>query len=155
MLAAQQNLPVSHGAPRKPTPAAATHVGEQSPLFKKLSPTDSEGLLQLMSERLQQAMEAQNHAFQKALDPQCEGGAISRFFVGLQDNLKRAEGDQAQQLKLALAALDTTKEDSLLNQLRRDTQEAREQLLQAINPAIASSPLAIIRTSLEERLERH
>ncbi len=131
------------------------HVGEQSPLFKKLSPTDSEGLLQLMSERLQQAMELQNNAFQKALDPQCEGGAIGRFFVGLRDELKRAEGDQAEQLKLALAALDTTKEDSLLNQLRRDTQMAREQLLQAINPAAEGSPLAIIRTSLEERLEHH
>ena len=131
------------------------HVGEQSPLFKKLSPTDSEGLLQLMSERLKQAMEAQSNSFQKALDPQHEGGAIRRFFDGLRDELKRAEGDQAEQLKLALAALDTTKEDSLLNQLRRDTQSAREQLLQAINPAVDGSPLAIIRTSLEERLERH
>lgn len=131
------------------------HVGEQSPLFKKLSPTDSEGLLQLMSERLQQAMDAQNSSFQKALDPQSEGGAIRRFFDGLRSELKRAEGDQAEQLKLALAALDTTKEDSLLNQLRRDTQKAREQLLQAINPAAEGSPLAIIRTSLEERLERH
>jgi hypothetical protein len=131
------------------------HVGEQSPLFKKLSPTDSEGLLQLMSERLKQAMEAQSSSFQKALDPQHEGGAIRRFFDGLRDELKRAEGDQAEQLKLALAALDTTKEDSLLNQLRRDTQRAREQLLHAINPAAEGSPLAIIRTSLEDRLERH
>lgn len=131
------------------------HVGEQSPLFKKLSPTDNEGLLQLMSERLQQAMDAQSCSFQKALDPQCEGGAIRRFFDGLRDELKRAEGDQAEQLKLALAALDTTKEGSLLNQLRRDTQKAREQLLHAINPEAVGSPLAIIRTSLEERLERH
>jgi len=131
------------------------HVGEQSPLFKKLSPTDSEGLLQLMSERLQQAMDAQNSAFQRALDPQCEGGAIGRFFVGLRDELKRAEGDQAEQLKLALAALDTTNEGSLLNQLRRETQIAREQLLQAINPASEGSPLAIIHTSLTDRLERH
>src|SRR6478609_4450158 len=32
------------------------HVGEQSPLFKKLSPTDSQGLLALMGERLQAAL---------------------------------------------------------------------------------------------------
>jgi hypothetical protein len=131
------------------------HVGEQSPLFKKLSPTDSEGLLQLMSERLQQAMEDQNRAFQKALDPQSEGGAIQCFFHGLTEKLKSAEDDQAKQLKIALAALDTTKEDSLLNQLRRDTSAAREQLLQAINPAAEGSPLAIIHTSLVERLEHH
>jgi hypothetical protein len=131
------------------------HVGEQSPLFRKLSPTDSEGLLQLMAERLRQVLDQQNQAFHKALDPKAEGGAIAAFMVSLRDELKRAEDDQAVQLKLALAALDTTKEDSLLNQLRRDTQHAREQLLQAINPATEGSPLAIIHTSLLERLERH
>lgn len=130
------------------------HVGEHSPLFKKLSPTDSEGLLQLMSERLRLAFESQNGALQMALDPQCEGGAISRFVAGLRNELKRAEDDQAAQLKIALAALDTTKEDSLLNQLRRDAQHAREQLLQAINPNIPGSPLGVIQTSLTERLER-
>ena len=131
------------------------HVGEQSPLFKKLSPTDSEGLLQLMAERLRKVMEEQNQAFHRALDPKAEGGAIAAFILNLRDELKRAEDDQAQQLKLALAALDTTKEDSLLNQLRRDTQQAREQLLKAINPATEGSPLAVIHTSLLERLERH
>lgn len=131
------------------------HVGEQSPLFKKLSPTDADGLLQLMGDRLRKAMEDQNQAFHKALDPKAEGGAIAAFIVSLRDELKRAEDDQAAQLKLALAALDTTKEDSLLNQLRRDTQQAREQLLKAINPAAEGSPLAVIHTSLLERLERH
>jgi hypothetical protein len=131
------------------------HVGEQSPLFKKLSPTDSEGLLQQMGERLRKVMEEQNQAFHKALDPKAEGGAIAAFIVSLRDELKRAEDDQAEQLKVALAALDTTKEDSLLNQLRRETQQAREQLLNAINPAAEGSPLATIHKSLLERLERH
>ena len=92
--------------------------------------------------------------FKKALDPQIEDGAIGRFIVGLRGELKRAEGDQAEQLKIALAALDTSKEDSLLNQMRRDTQLAREQLLRAINPAAEGSPLAVIHQSLTERLER-
>lgn len=131
------------------------HVGEQSPLFKKLSPTDSEGILHLMGERLEQALEAHSHAFQRALDPQHEGGAIAAFMRRLQEELKRTEDDQAEQLKVALAALDTTKDDSLLNQLRRDATQAREQLLQAINPAAEGSPLAIIHRSLSDRLERH
>ncbi|MEO8899939.1 MAG: hypothetical protein ABI488_00130 [Polyangiaceae bacterium] len=130
------------------------HVGEQSPLFKKLSPTDSEGLLALMSERLQTAMTAQQSEFRKALDPSQETGAIGQFILRLRDELKRAEDDQAKQLRIALGALDTTKEDSLLNQLRRDTQQAREQLLSAINPALEGSPLALIQQALSERLER-
>jgi hypothetical protein len=131
------------------------HVGEQSPLFKKLSPTDSEGILHLMSERLEQALRAQNDSFRSALDPQQEGGAIAAFMRRLHEELKRTETDQAAQLKLALAALDTTDENSLLNQLRRDATLAREQLLQAINPAAEGSPLAIIHRSLTDRLERH
>lgn len=100
-------------------------------------------------------MDEQNQAFHKALDPKAEGGAIAAFMLNLREELKRAEGDQAVQLKLALAALDTTKEDSLLNQLRRETQQAREQLLKAINPTADGSPMAVIHTSLLERLERH
>ena len=65
-----------------------------------------------MSERLEQAMAAQNNAFQKALDPEFKEGAMGRFIIGLQDKLERAEGDQAEQLKVALTALDTTNEGS-------------------------------------------
>lgn len=42
-----------------------------------------------------------------------------------------------------------------MSQLRRDTQLAREQLLQAINPSVVGSPLALIHSSLTERLERY
>jgi hypothetical protein len=129
------------------------HVGEQSPLFKKLSPTDSQGLLALMTERLQTTLSAQQSEFRKALDPSQETGAIGQFILRLRDELKRAEDDQGKQLRIALGALDTTRENSLLNQLRRDTQHAREQLLSAINPAVEGSPLALIQLALSERLE--
>src|SRR5690349_176712 len=75
--------------------------------------------------------------------------------VGLRKGLKGADESQSNQLKIARAALDITKEDSLLSQLRRDTQLAREQLLQAINPSVVGSPLALIHSALTERLERY
>jgi hypothetical protein len=131
------------------------YVGEQSPLFRRLSPTDSEGLVCLLGERLRQVLQDEHSEFQKALNPLHEDGAVGLFIARLRDELKRAEGDQSQQLKLALAALDTTKEDSLLNQLRRETQGARADLLEAINPARAGSPLAVIKASLCELLSEH
>ena len=131
------------------------HVGEESALFRRLSPTDSEGLVCILGERLKAVLQQEHGEFQKALDPLQEDGAVGRFIGKLRDELKRAEDDQAQQLKVALAALDTTKEDSLLNQLRRETQAARTDLLQAINPAREGSPLAIIQTSLTELLTAH
>lgn len=130
------------------------HMGEQSPLFKRLSPTDSEGLVAVLGERVRRVLKEEHTEFQKALDPFSDG-AVGKFIAKLQEELKRAEDDQSKQLKIALAALDTTKEDSLLNQMRRDTQQARVQLLEAINPAREDSPLAIIRTSLMELLAQY
>jgi hypothetical protein len=131
------------------------HVGEQSPLFRRLSPTDSEGLVCILGERLRHVLQEEHGEFQKALNPLQEGGAVGLFIGRLREELKRAEDDQAKQLKIALAALDTTEEGSLLNQLRRDTQQARTELLQAINPAREGSPLAIIKTSLCELLAQY
>jgi hypothetical protein len=131
------------------------HIGEQSPLFKKLSPTDSEGLIAVLSERLRLVLQQEHSDFQKALDPINQDGAIAKFLERLKQELKQAEDDQAKQLKLAMAALDTTKEDSLLNQLRRETQTARAELLKAINPAAEGSPLAIIQSALTDLLAEH
>lgn len=131
------------------------HVGEESALFRRLSPTDSEGLVCVLGERLKSVLQQEHGEFQKALDPLQEDGAVGRFIGKLREELKRAEDDQAKQLKIALAALDTTNEDSLLNQLRRETQQARAELLQAINPAREGSPLAVIKTSLTSLLAEH
>src|SRR5690606_31522181 len=124
------------------------HVGEQSPLFRRLSPTDSDGLIAILGAKLQKILQDEHQQFTKALDPLQEDGAIGRFIGRLREELRRAEDDQAKQLKVALAALDTTQEDSLLNQLRRETHQARADLLEAINPVKEGSPLAVIRTSL-------
>ena len=131
------------------------HVGEQSPLFRRLSPTDSEGLVTVMGERMRQVLQQEHAAFQQALDPLQQDGAMGKLITRLRVELKQAEDDQAEQLKIALTALDTTKEDSLLNQFRRDTQRAREELLRAINPAVEGSPLAVISAKLTELLTEH
>jgi hypothetical protein len=130
-------------------------LGEQSPLFRLLNPADSQSLIALFGERLRQILQQEHGAFEKALDPLQENGAVGRFIARLRDELKRAEDDQAKQLKVALAALDTTQENSLLNQLRKETQLARAELLKAINPAAEGSPLAIIQTSLTQLLSAH
>ncbi len=133
----------------------SSHVGKQSPLFKLLSPTDSEGLVHLMSERLEGVLQEEHGEFLKALDPHREDGALGKMLKNLRDEMKQARDDESAQLKIALQALDTGKEDSLLNQMRRETQKAREDLLKAINPAAENSPLAIIKTSLTTLLSEH
>ncbi len=133
----------------------ARSVGEQSPLFKKLSPTDNEGLVQVLGQQLRRVLQDEHTEFQKALDPLQAEGAVGKFLLQMRELLKNAESDQAQQIKLALKQLDANDEKSLLSQLRRDMATARGELLRAINPAHEDSPLAVIQRSLTTLLETH
>lgn len=102
----------------------ARQVGDSSPLFKKLSPTDSEGLVKILETQLRAVM-ADGHAeIVRALDPLAEDGAVARFLWSLRDELKGADEDRAKQLSTALAALNANDENSLINRLVRQSSQA-------------------------------
>lgn len=135
--------------------ALAKSLGEHSPLFKKLSPTDSEGLVHVVAEQLRRVLQEEHQQFQKALDPLQTEGAVGQFLTHLRELLKTAESDEAQQIKLALKQLDANDERSLLSQLRRDMTAAQKELIQAVNPDHPGSPLGIIQDSLTKLLQAH
>jgi hypothetical protein len=135
--------------------ALARQVGETSPLFKALSPTDSHGLVKVLEGQLRGVMSEGHAELVRALDPLAEDGAVARLLRRLREELKGADEDRARQLATALAALDANDEQSLLSRLVRETRLAREQLLQAINPDGSGSPLAILKASLTGLLEKH
>jgi len=135
--------------------ALAKQVGENSPLFKKLSPTESDGLVQLMGTKIQEVLEQEHQAFTRALDPYTEDSAVARFLKKFREDLKKADDDQHEQLATALKALDANDPDSLMSKLRNEHQQAREALLEAINPAAEKSPLAILKRTLTEMLDKH
>jgi hypothetical protein len=133
----------------------ARQVGEHSPLFRKLSPTDSEGLVQVLTTKLTGILVEQQAEFGRALDPLQEDGAVGRFLRSLREELESADQDRAEQLAKALAALDANDESSLLNRLVRETEQARRSLLQAINPDISDSPMAVLKSALESLLKEN
>lgn len=133
----------------------AQHVGESSPLFRKLSPTDSEGLVKVLETQLRAVMGEGHAELVHALDPLAENGAVARFLKSLRGELKGADEDRARQLSVALAALDANDENSLLSRLVRETSRAREEVLSAVNPDSPQSPLAILKTSLTGLLKEH
>jgi len=133
----------------------AKHVGEQSILLRKLSPSDAEGVIQHLKQILATAIGQSNTELQQALDPLRKESPISRFLYALRDELKKAEQDRSQQMVTAFKALDANDPNSLLSNLARQTKAANDSLLTAMNPANKSSPLAHIHTSLSDLLERH
>jgi hypothetical protein len=132
----------------------AQRIGETSPLFKLLSPTDSEGLVQQMEKRFQQALQTHAETVFAALDPGKEGTPVQRFLFKLKGDLKEAGDDQEKVLKALTAAIDPSDENSLINRLQRDVQKANKDLLTAINPDIDGSPMATIKKTLTSLLEK-
>lgn len=126
----------------------ARQVGEASPLFKRLSPTESDGLIKVLEAQLRTVMDQSHSAFVRALDPLAEDGAVARFLRSLREELRGADEDRQKQLAAALAALDANDEGSLLSRLVHETQRAREEVLSAVNPALPSSPMAVLKASL-------
>jgi hypothetical protein len=133
--------------------ALARQVGESSPLFKKLSPTESDGVLKSIESQLRAVMSQGHTELVRALDPLAEDGAVARFLRSLREELKGADEDRAKQLSAALAALDANDDGSLLSRLVRETHQAREEVLSAVNPEAPNSPMAILKRSLTSLLQ--
>lgn len=133
--------------------ALAKQVGETSPLFKKLSPTESTGLVKVLEAQLRAVMGESHAEVVRALDPLAEDGAVARFLKSLRDELRGADEDRQKQLSAALAALDANDESSLLSRLVRETNNARQEVLAAVNPDAPSSPMAILKASLTRLLQ--
>jgi hypothetical protein len=124
------------------TETLARQVGETSALFKKLSPTDSEGLTKVLEGQLRKVMNDGHSELVRALDPLAEDGAVARFLRSLREELKAADEDRAKGLATALMALDANDETSLINRLVRETNGARQAVLHAVNPDAPNSPMA-------------
>jgi len=137
------------------TETLARQVGETSALFKKLSPTDSEGLTKVLEGQLRKVMNDGHSELVRALDPLAEDGAVARFLRSLREELKAADEDRAKGLATALMALDANDETSLINRLVRETNGARQAVLHAVNPDAPNSPMAIMKQTLTSLLKDH
>ena len=126
----------------------ARQVGEHSELFKKLSLTESEGLVKVLERQLGEVMNRSHGDLVRALDPLVEDGAVARFLKSLREELKGADENRADQLAKALAALDANDEGSLISRLMRETANARRTMLHAVNPDAPDSPMASIRQTI-------
>jgi hypothetical protein len=133
----------------------ARQVGESSPLFRKLSPTDSEGLVKVLEVQLRGVMNDGHAELIRALDPLAEDGAVARFLKSLRDELKGADEDRAKQLASALNALDANDQNSLINRLVRETNTARQAVLHAVNPDAPGSAMGVMKQTLTTLLTEH
>lgn len=133
----------------------AQQVGENSPLFKLLSPTDSQGFLSNLEKQIESVLDLQRQRLLDQLDPRVEGSAIQRMLVDLREAQERDNRDRNRQFDSAIKSLDANDETSALSSLMRAVGENNQRLLSAINPEATDSPMAAIRLSVTRLLETH
>jgi hypothetical protein len=133
----------------------ARSVGQDSEIFRKLDPEAREGVVRTLEARLAAVMDRSQQQLFHALDPMSEHGPVAKLLRSLQEELKAADEDRTAQLSKAIAALDANDESSPLSRLMRETQAAKEVLLESLNPQGPRSPLAAIRRAVEEMLDKH
>lgn len=150
--AMEKYLAPEHGALAR---TLACELGANSPLLKRLSPTDHEGIVHVLETRIGQVLEQNQSSMAKALDPLQEDGAVARFLGMLRRDLEQADNDRTKQLATVMKALDANDDASLLSRLMRETQSARMAFVTAMNPDEAGSPLAVLKSSLQSLLEKH
>jgi hypothetical protein len=105
-----------------------------------------------MATELGKAASEGQRALRTALDPVSEDGPVARFLRTLRSELKKADETRERQLSTALAALNPGDDKSLIVKLVRETEEARRELLRAVNPKLPGSPMAALTTELAQRL---
>lgn len=148
----EKYLSPEHGALAR---TLAKELGENSALLRRLSPTDSEGIVQIIESKLRQALDQSHAAVTKALDPLHQDGAVARFLTTLRKDMEKADDDRSKQLTLVTKALDANDPQSLINTLVRETQSARVTFLKTMNADEPGSPVAVLRSSLTTLLESH
>jgi len=133
----------------------AHHVGANSELLRRLSPSDKEGVVQVIEERVRTVLDDNHRALMNALDPLAENGAVAKLLRTLRDDLEKAQAHGGRQLEKAVAALDANDEGSAISRLMRETRTAQRTLVAALNPDEPTSPLSAIRSTVETLLEAH
>jgi hypothetical protein len=131
----------------------ARQIGESSPLLKKLSPTDAEGVVQSLRAQLVLALKESHAELARVMDPLNPSSPVSRFLTTLQGGLKQQEGALGKQMEVALRALDANDPASPLSNLVRQSTEASQVLVKAMNVADTASPLAQLKHSVTELLK--
>lgn len=139
-----------------PTSALATTLMRQvSPLLQKLSPTETDGVVQVIGRKVEEVLRASQQSLQLVLDPATTSSAAGRFLGMLKQEIAAAGETQEKRLAAVAAVLDANDVNSPLSRLLRETHEAQQRVLAAVTPGHAQSLLAPLQETLTGLIERH
>ncbi len=104
----------------------AKHVGEQSPLLKVLSPTQSDGLLATLAATIKQALDGQRDEVLRQFSLDRKDSALSRLMSEVTASNGQLRGELAQDLGNVVKEFSLDNEDGALSRLVGRVERAQE-----------------------------
>ncbi|MCZ6573953.1 MAG: hypothetical protein ACE10D_13965 [Planctomycetota bacterium] len=133
----------------------ASHMGEQSPLVKLLSPSQSEGFLSVLSETLGEALSAQRERILAEFSLDNKDSALARLVRELKERHGKLEDGFRGSVKEVMREFSLDNEDSALSRLVHKVERAQRQISSEFSLDDESSALARMRRELLAVLEGH
>jgi hypothetical protein len=133
----------------------ASQVGAESPLLRKLSPTDAEGVVCLIQRHVEAALRQNQAEITRTLDPLAPDGAMARLLGELRREVSGAEKDQAEQLLKITKALDPNDETSMMGRVQAESRRVSQTIAESMSSDRPGSMLATLKVSLSGMIEGH
>lgn len=130
----------------------ADHLGEKSPIFKVLNPSESDGILQSMSGVLEKVLEEDREDILKEFSLDNTDSALSRLTRELQENHGKMTGNLQDSMKELIGEFSLDNDESALSRLVKQVESAQQKISSEFSLDTDSSALARMKKELMDVL---
>lgn len=131
----------------------SAHVGKDSPLFRMLSPTDSEGLLKALREAVNAELVSQRNHLLREFSLDNQEGALFRIVLTLTDNNGQLKNDLQGKIDNMLKQFSFDDEQSALSRMKNTIDTTRDVISKHLTLDDESSALSRLRRELMDLLK--
>jgi hypothetical protein len=131
----------------------ARHIGEQSPIFKLLSPTQSDGLMASLSDTLKRALEGQRDEVLKQFSLDRKESALSRLLAEVTTSNGKLRSELAEDVAKVVKEFSLDNEDGALSRLVKQVEHAQATISQELSLDFEDSALQRLSAMLEKTSE--
>lgn len=126
-----------------------THVGQNSPLMKQLSPTESQGLLSALRDTVQRQLNDQRETVLREFSLDNEQGSLARLVRQLTDNQGRLTIDLKGKIDDVVKEFSLDEENSALSRLVRNVTSAQQTISREFSLDNEQSALSRLKKMVE------
>jgi len=128
----------------------AAHFGSQSPIMRLVDPTNSEGLLRSLEQRVDEALRAQRERILAEFSMDNEEGSLRRLVKELNENHGKLTGNINEQIDEVRKQFSLNDENSALSRLVEKVNLAQERITQEFSLDSEESALSRLQNQLME-----